>query len=98
MPAGGKPAYTLNETAALLGVSRATVNRLVRAGKLRVARIGWRTVRVTDQAVRDLLRSVEETGGVGSRGGTRKRFAPVRAAPGKAKQIRKASAGRCDSQ
>ncbi len=57
-----KLAYTLNETAELLGVSRAYVNRLVRAEKLRVARIGQRTVRVTDEALRDFLRSQETTG------------------------------------
>ncbi len=59
-----KPAYTLNETAELLGVSRAYVGRLVRAEKLRVARIGQRTVRVTDEALRDFLRSQETTGRV----------------------------------
>ena len=59
-----KLAYTLNETAELLGVSRAYVNRLIRAEKLRVARIGQRTVRVTDDALRDFLRSQETTGRV----------------------------------
>jgi excisionase family DNA binding protein len=96
LPQGLKPAYTLNETAALLGVSRATINRLIRAGRLRVARIGWRTVRVTDEAVRDFLRANEETGGVASSGGTRKRFSPLREASGERKQIRKASAERRD--
>ena len=57
-----KPAYTLDEAAQLLGVSRAYIGRLVRAGRLRVARIGQRTVRVTDEALRDFLRSQEETG------------------------------------
>ena len=91
---GIKPAYTLNETAALIGVSRATINRLIRARRLRVARIGHRTVRVTDEAIRDFLRSTEETGGVPRSGETRKRFAPLTEAPGEAKQIRKAPAGR----
>lgn len=58
----GKPAYTLNETAELLGVSRSYVNKLVRDGKLRVARIGQRTVRVTDVALRDFLQAHETTG------------------------------------
>ena len=58
----GKPVYTLDEVADLLGVSRASVNRAVRAGKLRVARLGHRTVRVTDEALRDYLRAHEETG------------------------------------
>lgn len=57
-----KPAYKLEEAAELLGVSRAYIGRLVRAGKLRVARIGQRTVRVTDEALRDFLRSQEQTG------------------------------------
>ena len=57
-----KPAYTLDQTAELLGVSRAYIGRLVRAGRLRVARIGQRTVRVTDEALRDFLRSQEQTG------------------------------------
>lgn len=57
-----KPVYTLDEAAELLGVSRAYVNRLVRARRLRVARIGQRTVRVTDEALRDFLRAQEQTG------------------------------------
>ena len=57
-----KQVYTLDETAELLGVSRAYIGRLVRAGKLRVARIGQRTVRVTDEALQDFLRSQERTG------------------------------------
>ena len=56
----GKVAYTLNETAEVLGVSRATVNRLIRSGELRVSRLGWRTVRVTHEALLDLLRSKEQ--------------------------------------
>ena len=56
----GKVAYTLNETAEVLGVSRATVNRLIRAGELRVSRLGWRTVRVSHEALLDLLRSKEQ--------------------------------------
>ena len=71
----GKPAFTLDETAELLGVSRAYVNRLVRASKLRVARIGHRTVRVTDEALRDFLRSQEETGPV-KRGKAKKESKP----------------------
>lgn len=73
VPQANKPAYTLNETAAMLGVSRDYLGRLVRAGKLRVARIGHRTVRVTGEAIRDFLRTTEETGGVPRSGGTRKR-------------------------
>ena len=58
----GKPAYTLNEAAELLGVSRSYLGKLVRDGKLRVARIGQRTVRVTDRAIRDFLQEHETTG------------------------------------
>ena len=58
----GRLVYTLDEVADVLGISRATVNRVVRAGELRVARLGHRTVRVTDEALRDYLRAHEETG------------------------------------
>lgn len=94
VPQVNKPAYTLNETAAILGVSRDYLGRLVRAGKLRVARIGHRTVRVTDEAIRDFLRSTEETGGVPRSGGTRKRLSPVRSGAGEGKQIRNEALGR----
>ena len=57
-----KVAYTLDEVAEVLSVSRAYVNGLVRAGKLRVARIGHRTVRVSHEALTDFLRDHEETG------------------------------------
>jgi excisionase family DNA binding protein len=57
-----KPAYTLREVADLLGVSEVYIRRTVRAGKLRVARLGHRTVRITDEALRDYLRAAEETG------------------------------------
>ena len=57
-----KVAYTLDEVAEVLSVSRAYVNRLVRAGKLRVARIGHRTVRVSHEALTDFLRDHEEAG------------------------------------
>lgn len=56
-----KAAYTLNEVAEALDVSRAYVNRLVRAGKLRVSRIGHRTVRVSHEALMDFLRDHETT-------------------------------------
>lgn len=62
MPIPEKPAYTLDEAAELLSVSRASINKFVRAGKLRVARLGQKTVRVTNEAIRDFLRSQEQTG------------------------------------
>lgn len=55
-------AYTLDEAAATLGISRATLGRLVRRGDLRVSRLGWRTARVSHEALLDLLRSKEQTG------------------------------------
>ena len=61
-----KPAYTLDETAQLLGVSRASINRWIRRGDLLVSRLGWRTVRVTHDAIKDLLRARETTGGIAS--------------------------------
>jgi excisionase family DNA binding protein len=54
-----KPAYTLDEIAEVLSVSRAYVNQLVRDGKLRVARIGHRTIRVSHEALTDFLREHE---------------------------------------
>ena len=102
-----KVVYTLSEAAALLGVSRPTINRFIRRGELRVSRLGHKTARVTLEAIMDLLRAHEETGAVRARStgqkivpsagdlrGTRKRFAPLTKAPGEAKQIRKAPAGR----
>ena len=49
--------YTLTEVAKLLSVSRSTVNRLIRQGDLEVVRIGYRTVRVTAQAVDQFIES-----------------------------------------
>ena len=63
-----KVAYTLDEVAEVLSVSRAYVNGLVRAGKLRVARIGHRTVRVSHEALTDFLRDHEEAGLKSDRG------------------------------
>lgn len=53
-------AYTLDEVAEALGLTRGAVDKLVRGGKLRVAKIGWRTHRVSAEAVEDCLRSSEE--------------------------------------
>jgi excisionase family DNA binding protein len=52
-------AYTLDETAEALGVSRGAINRLVKEGKLRVSRLGHRTLRVSVDATRDCLRTLE---------------------------------------
>jgi len=85
--------YTLDQVAELLGVSVPTVRRFVKSGHLRAARLGWRTLRFSDEAVRDFLRGME-TGGVASSGGTRKRTSPVTVGPEAAKQIRKVPVGR----
>lgn len=57
-----KTFYTLDEVAELLGVSRTTVGRLVRSGKLRVARLGQRTVRVSAEALGEFIKTQETTG------------------------------------
>lgn len=54
-----KLAYSLDEAAAILGASRHTLWRFTRSGQLRVARIGHRTVRVTEEAIMDFLRARE---------------------------------------
>ena len=60
-----KLAYSLDETAQVLGISRATVGRLVRSGALRASDLGHRTVRISEEAIRDLLRSHERRGAAG---------------------------------
>lgn len=52
---------TIAEVARLMRISKMTVYRLVHSGELPAARIG-RTLRVTEQAVRDYLRSAVVTG------------------------------------
>jgi excisionase family DNA binding protein len=55
-----KPAYSIPEVAALLGLHRATVSQFIAKGELRAARLGHRTVRVTHDALMDFLRSKED--------------------------------------
>ena len=57
-----KAVYTLDEVAELLSVSRPMVSRLIRSGRLRVARLGQRTARVTDEALSAFLEAQESTG------------------------------------
>ncbi len=66
-------AYTLDQAAEQLGVSRRTVNRLVIDGVLPVARLGHRTVRVRPEAINEALQTLEQK----TASETRKRFAPV---------------------
>ena len=47
-------AYSIDETARLLGVSRTTVNVLIRRGELRSVKLGWRRV-VPASEIRRLL-------------------------------------------
>ncbi len=54
-----KPAYTVAEVAALLGLHRVTVSSFINRGELRAARLGHRTVRVTHEALMDFLHSKE---------------------------------------
>ena len=56
-----KLAFTLDETAQVLNVSRATISRLVRQGALRVSDLGHRTVRVSEDSIKDMLRHYERT-------------------------------------
>jgi excisionase family DNA binding protein len=55
-----KPAYSINEIAALLGLHPATVSKFVSRGELRSAKLGYKTVRVTHEALMDFLREKEE--------------------------------------
>ena len=66
-----KLAYTLDQTAEILSISRASVNRLIRSGALKASDLGHRTVRVSEDAIRELLVSHER---LGDNGKTVKRF------------------------
>jgi excisionase family DNA binding protein len=55
-----KPAYSISEVAALLGLHPATVSKYVTRGELRSARLGYKTVRITHEALMDFLREKEE--------------------------------------
>lgn len=77
-------AYTLDQAAEQLGVSRRTVNRLVADGVLPVARVGHRTVRVRRDAIDEALQRLEQ----GTASETRKRFAPVSTARRGENQVR----------
>ena len=43
------PTYTIKQVAAELQVSIPTVERWIKAGKIKVVRLGYRTVRITDK-------------------------------------------------
>src|SRR5688572_30392677 len=55
-PAADEPRYyNISQAAALLGVSRVSVSRWIRAGRLPVARLGHRTTRIRRDDVERLL-------------------------------------------
>src|SRR5215212_8566453 len=62
--AGERTFYNISQAAALLGVSRVTIWRWIRDGRLPVARLGHRTTRI---AGADLERLVAQIGPAGSR-------------------------------
>src|ERR1044072_8990552 len=53
---GEGPYYSVSEAAALLGVSRVTVWRWIKAGRLAPARLGHRTVRIPREDMLRLMR------------------------------------------
>src|SRR5919198_4904279 len=67
--AGERPYYSISQAAALLGVSRVTIWRWVRAGQLPVRRLGHRTTRIKREDLERVLahsqRAGSRSGGVG---------------------------------
>jgi excisionase family DNA binding protein len=55
----GQKLLSAKEAAAMLGVSRATLSRLIRSGQLRTYRIGARTLFSEEKHLRPFLESVE---------------------------------------
>src|SRR5438093_6838452 len=70
LPAAGVPAeasgargyYNISEAAALLGVSRVSIWRWIRAGQLPAARLGHRTIRIKRGDLEQLLEQVRSAG------------------------------------
>jgi excisionase family DNA binding protein len=50
------PTYTMEEVAKELRVHEQTVRRWVKAGKIKVIRLGHRTVRITDEELKRIKR------------------------------------------
>ena len=50
-----KMIYTTAEAAEVLGVSRKTIYRLIKAGKLRAKKMGYRTIRISHEAIMDYM-------------------------------------------
>jgi len=59
-PPESKPAYSISEVALLLGLHPATVSKYVASGELRSAKLGYKTVRITHEALMDFLHDKEE--------------------------------------
>jgi excisionase family DNA binding protein len=55
--------YNISQTAALLGVSRVTVSRWIRDGRLPVLRLGHRTTRIARSDLMRVLDNLDSTGG-----------------------------------
>jgi excisionase family DNA binding protein len=55
-----KPAYSVDEVAALLGLHRVTVSGYINTGELKAARLGYRTVRITHEALMEFLHQKEQ--------------------------------------
>jgi excisionase family DNA binding protein len=59
---GERTGYSISQTAALLGVSRVTVSRWIRAGRLPASRLGHRTVRIRYEDLERLLLETRSDG------------------------------------
>jgi excisionase family DNA binding protein len=60
---GGRLAFSVEETAALLSISRSQAYRLIDSGELETVRIG-RCRRVTRRQLEDFIRRIEGSGGI----------------------------------
>jgi excisionase family DNA binding protein len=60
--AGERTYFSISEAATLLGVSRVTIWRWIRAGRLAVRRLGHRTVRISRQDLERLVEARSRTG------------------------------------
>lgn len=58
--------YQINRTAERLDVSRATIYRLVRAGHLKLVRVGARSSRITEESLTTFLASRDTADASGS--------------------------------
>ncbi len=61
--APSRAVHSPRETEAILGISHATVYRLIAAGKLDARKLGGKTV-ITDESIRQLIASLPKVGQV----------------------------------